>query len=433
MPPSVPATPPLPAAGQDVTRLRDLSPMQWKGGIAAWLGWFFDGLDSYLYILVAVPFVTILLQTKAEDPAIDRYGSYIQAAFLVGWALGGAVFGRLGDRFGRSRTMSWTILTYALCTGLSGLAQNWQELMLFRFLAALGIGGEWAAGSSLVSETWPRKWRPWVSSALQSAYQCGILLASATSFLLAPYSPRWVFLIGILPALVVFWMRRAIPETEEWHKAKAENAGVAKPPTVADLFRGEIRRTTILTILVCSVALITVWGFLFWSPQQLRKLPDIAALDKKSQGHYVAICTAIGMIVGICGNFFAGMLARFIGYRKAMALMFLGGLVSLFLTYHFPHDSRAMLLWVPLCHFFVQGVFGLFPLYVPPLFPTLLRTTGAGFSYNVGRLAAAVGTVVFGIVATNINRSTALEAIGYVYIPGLLIACFIPEPNAKTE
>src|SRR5438876_902148 len=141
------------SSGHEVTRLRDLSPQQWKSGVAAWLGWMFDGLDMHLYILVAIPFVTILLKTHDKDPRVSFYSSWIQAAFLIGWAQGGGLFGRIGDRLGRSRALMLTILTYALFTGLSVFAQSWWDLMIYRFLAALGIGGEWAIGASLISET----------------------------------------------------------------------------------------------------------------------------------------------------------------------------------------------------------------------------------------------------------------------------------------
>src|SRR5438105_2600580 len=156
-------------SGQDVTRLQDLSPQQWKSGIAAWLGWLFDGLDMHLYVLVAAPFVAELLGTENErDPQVGYYSSWIQAAFLIGWALGGGFFGRIADRVGRSRALMLTILTYAAFTGLSYFAQTWWQLLAFRFLAALGIGGEWAIGASLLSETWPRRWRPWMAAVLQT-------------------------------------------------------------------------------------------------------------------------------------------------------------------------------------------------------------------------------------------------------------------------
>src|SRR5262249_32556127 len=204
----------LPVAGAEPepTRLRDLSAQQWKSGIAAWLGWLFDGLDMHLYVLVAAPFVTELLRVGNEkDALVGYYSSWIQATFLIGWALGGGFFGRIAARLGRSRALVLTVLTYALFTGLSFFAETWWQLLLFRFLAALGIGGEWAVGASLLSETWTRRWRPWMAAVLQTGVNLGVILASLANFLLAGYPPRTVFLVGVLPAFLVLWIRRAVP------------------------------------------------------------------------------------------------------------------------------------------------------------------------------------------------------------------------------
>src|SRR5438132_4267965 len=188
----------------EIQSWRDLTPGQWKSGIAAWLGWLFDGLDMHLYVLVAAPFVAELLGVASDkDPAVGYYSSWIQAAFLIGWALGGGFFGRVADRLGRSRALMLTILTYALFTGMSFFAQTWWQLLIFRFLAALGIGGEWAVGASLLSETWPKRWRPWIAAVLQTGVNVGILLALLANYLLASFPSRAVFLVGVLPAFLV--------------------------------------------------------------------------------------------------------------------------------------------------------------------------------------------------------------------------------------
>src|SRR5437867_8619669 len=189
----------------EATALHHLSRAQWRSGIAAWLGWTFDGLDMHLYTLVAAPFVAQLLGgLSTTDPRVGRYGSIIQGGFLLGWALGGGFFGRIGDRLGRARALSLTVLTYAAFTGLSFFAHAWWHLLIFRFLAALGIGGEWAVGASLLSETWPRKWRPWIAAVLQSGVNIGVLAAVLANVVLAKAPPRFLFLLGVLPALLVF-------------------------------------------------------------------------------------------------------------------------------------------------------------------------------------------------------------------------------------
>src|SRR4051812_14316915 len=264
----------LPASPRDATRLSEISPQQWKSGIAAWLGWLFDGLELHLYTLVATPLVILLLHASStSDPAVKEKSAYIQAAFLIGWALGGAFFGRLGDRLGRSRTLALTVLTYAACTGLCAFAQTWWQLMIFRFVAALGIGGEWAVGASLLSETWPKAWRPWISAVLQSAVNLGILFGAAVVALLFsmknPPPERYVFLVGVLPAILVFWIRRHVPEPEAWQHAHVDEAS---RPGVRDLFRGAVAPITGMISIVCALSLSAWWLFLFWHAQHLRKI-----------------------------------------------------------------------------------------------------------------------------------------------------------------
>jgi MFS family permease len=417
---------PVAAAPAEARHIRELSPEQWKSGLAAWLGWLFDGLDMHLYTLVAAPFVMELVAAASPaDPMVREKSSWIQAAFLVGWALGGGFFGRLGDRLGRSRALSLTILTYAVFTGLSFLAQAWWHLLVFRFLAALGIGGEWAVGSSLLSETWPRKWRPWIAAVLQSGVNLGILIACLAVYVLAAFPPRSVFLVGILPALMVFWIRRNVPEPTEWREARAsvKHAG----PGVGDLFRGEVLPITLKTIAVCACSLSAWWAFQFWHPQHLRNLPELAGWARPDRERLVTKAFFLVILVSIFGNFAAGGLARLVGYRRAIASMCLGLGLAMLGTFAVPRGHEALVyFWFPLVGFF-SGVFGLFTMYMPPLFPTLLRTTGAGFCYNIGRIAAAFGTVFFGLFAPVGDFSTALVYAGSLLLPATFFALLAPD------
>jgi MFS family permease len=420
---------PASTASPEVRSLRDLSPQQWKSGIAAWLGWLFDGLDMHLYVLVAAPFVAQLIGADdTRHPYVGRYSSWIQAAFLVGWALGGGFFGRVGDRIGRSRALSLTILTYALFTGLAFFAQTWWQLLIVRFLAALGIGGEWAVGASLLSETWPSLWRPWVAAVLQTGVNVGILLASLTTFVLAGWSPRVVFLVGVLPALFVLWIRREVPETDEWHAAR--DAANGSQPGIADLFRGGVRRTAILTILVCSVSLSAHWAFIFWYQQHLRNLPDVIDLSAARKNELASTANMLVISASIAGNFLAAGLARATGYRLSIAILCLAYSASMVVAYAVPRGHTALMTLLP----FIgasSGLFALFTMYLPPLFPTLLRTTGAGFCYNIGRIAAAVGTVVFGLFSNVGDYRLALLCAGLLFVPAALLALRLPEPSER--
>jgi len=409
----------------ETARLRDLSPEQWKSGAAAWLGWLFDGLDMHLYVLVATPFVAELLQVSDQkDDLVKSCSAWIQAAFLIGWALGGSFFGIVGDRLGRSRTLMLTIFTYALFTGLSYFAQAWWHLLIFRFLAALGIGGEWAVGASLLSETWPKRWRTWLAAVLQTAVNLGVMLAAVASYVLADFPVRTVFLVGLLPAVLVLWIRRAVPETAEWHEAQAQ-ANQARPGFL-DLFRGRVRRTTILTLLVCALTLTAHWAFLFWLPAHLRSLPELRHLGDGDMNRLVGRFVWVVVIASITGNFVASALAHWFGYRRAIAILCVGYFLSLLATFGVSHGELGLQIGcmaAGLC----QGIFALFTMYLPPLFPTLLRTTGAGFCYNIGRIAAGLGTVFFALFASVGDYGLALVYASFLFLPAAAIAWFMPD------
>jgi MFS family permease len=413
----------------EIRTLRELSPQQWRSGAAAWLGWMFDGLDMHLYTLVAIPFVAHLLgDLPTKDPQVVARSSWIQAAFLVGWAVGGGFFGRVGDRLGRSRTLSLTILTYALFTGLSYFAQSWQQLLVFRFMAALGIGGEWAVGASLLSETWPRAWRPWIAAVLQSAVNIGVLIAATAGMLLSERSDQTVFLVGIVPALLVFWIRRQVPETVEWTDAKHKARG--QTPSVSALFGPKVWRISVLTILVCSLSLTPHWAFMYWAFQHLRRVPVVVDWSDSQRQVLVSVALILVMTASIAGNFFAAWLAKMWGYRWSIGAMCLAYFLAMWWTYREPREYRDLLAWLSVCGF-CQGVFALFTMYMPPLFPTLLRTTGAGFCYNIGRLVAAAGTVFFGGFADADGFRHVLLNASYLFLPAMLIATILP--HARDE
>ena len=409
-------------------RLGDITRGQWRSGTAAWLGWLFDGLEIHLYTLVATPLVIHLLGAAGSaDPAVKEKSAYIQGAFLVGWALGGAFFGRLGDRLGRSRALSLTILTYALCTGLCAASQTWWQLMVFRFLAALGIGGEWAVGAALLAETWPCPWRPWLAAVLQTSVNLGIIAAAGLVGLLSllPHPPqeRWVFLIGVAPAFLVFWIRRRVPESDEWREA---GRGAARPG-VRDLFRGGVGRVTLHTSAVCALSLSGWWLFQFWHPQHLRRLLEAAGTPPALATREVSAAFLLLNVVAIAGNFAAGAAASRIGNRRAIMAMLAGMFAAMVGALAVPRGFSEMAwFWCPLVGFF-SGVFGLFTMYLPPLFPTLLRTTGAGFCYNIGRLAAAAAAVVFGWFAPAGDFRLALLASGGLVLAAAVWTGMLPD------
>jgi hypothetical protein len=222
----------------------------------------------------------------------------------------------------------------------------------------------------------------------------------------------------------VLWIRRAVPEPEEWQTAHL-HSGPAQPHFV-ELFRGSVRRITLLTLVVCALSLTAHWAFLFWYLNHLRNLPDLAGLDDAAMNQMVSKVGLYVTLISTLGNFVAAALAQWLGYRRAIALLCLGYFLSLFWTYSAPrsHDS----LWygyaaIATC----QGIFALFTMYLPPLFPTLLRTTGAGFCYNIGRIAAGLGTVFFGLFSKVGDYRLALLYSAFLLLPAAAVAWFLPE------
>ena len=409
----------------EATGFRSLTSQQKKSGLAAWLGWMFDGLDMHIYTLVATPFVAQLLVLPRTDKQVGEKGALINAAFLIGWALGGAFFGRIGDVMGRSRALCLTILCYAGFTGLSAISTEWWHLMVFRFLSALGIGGEWAVGASLLSETWPKRWRPWIAATLQTAVNIGVLLACFFGYLFENAEPRYIFLVGVFPALIVLWIRRAVPETDEWHAARA---GSEKPPGLTDLFRGTAAKTTWIVLAICGVSLTAHWTFMFWQQKYIRDLPEVRDLSSAGQNRAAVIALMVLMAGSILGNYAAAAVARAVGYRKTVVSFCLIYSVVMGVTFLEARAHLAVLIgffFIGLC----QGVFGLFTMCLPPLFPTLLRTTGAGFCYNIGRLIAAGGTVFFGLFTKVGDVRQALLYAAILFIPAAGLACWLPEPK----
>ena len=461
--------------------LRDLTPEQKKSGLAAWLGWMFDGLDMHIYTLVATLFVAILVNASMTSDAFktmdingdgrivaaewastealtvaDRNGdgaisveeydvfaaksqtgsdivktraSWIQAAFLVGWAIGGAFFGRIGDLMGRARALSFTVLTYAVFTGMSFFATEWWHLLIFRFLAALGIGGEWAVGSTLLAETWPKAWRPWTAAVLQTGVNIGVLIACGAGVLLSGQHPKYIFLIGVAPALLVFWIRSHVPEPAAWSAAQT---GGPKPG-VMDLFRGRTLRVTLPSIGVCAFSLTAWWAFMFWQAQHVRSLDEAKAMTATERDHLVYVGFALIIGISIIGNFVAGWLAKMWGYKAALVCMFAGFVVTMTCAFGVPHEIGPLVyFWLPAVGFW-SGVFGLFTMMLPPLFPTLLRTTGAGFCYNIGRIAAAVGTIFAAWITKGENYRTTLLFDGFLFIPAIIFALLLPLKDTPEE
>src|SRR5687767_5959441 len=241
----------------------------WIVLIIAALGWLFDTMDQNLFNLVRTDSMRELLKDhpQGKDPAyVKVVGSWVTAAFLVGWSVGGFVFGVLGDRIGRTGTMIITILIYAFFTGLSGLAWNWQSYAVMRFMTGLGVGGEWAAGAAIVAEVFPSRSRPMALGFLQALSAVGNMMAAVIVFLLAGLSWRWAYAVGALPALLVLWIRRSVKEPEKWKEAKERASFGKEMGNISELITNPVlRRNTIAALMMAVAGQGVLWGIGFWS------------------------------------------------------------------------------------------------------------------------------------------------------------------------
>lgn len=397
--------------------------------LAAFLGWMFDGLEMGIFPLVARP---ALQQMQAAggittDAFVGHWMGIITALFLVGAAFGGLAFGWLGDRIGRVRAMSLSILCYSLFTGLAYFAQEPWHLGLSRFLAALGMGGEWSLGVALVMEVWPERHRPMLAGVIGAAANVGFALIGIVGiwFHVTQESWRFVLLIGALPAVLTFLIRLFVPESERWQQAAA--AAPDRKPLREILSSGHLR-TTLLATAFCAIVLIGTWGSVQWLPLWADQMTGGIVPQAKA---VTTMLSGIGAIIGcVLGGWLGGRFGRRITYFG----MCLGSLLTCALLFRGISDYGVPFLVMT---FVVGGItaafFGWFPLYLPEIFPTRIRATGQGLAYNAGRIFAAVGALQMGSLMQFFDGSYARAGavITLIYGLGLVLIWFAPETKGR--
>jgi len=411
---------------------------QWLVLFVAWLGWVFDSMDATIYALVMHPALHDLLHTTSAGPAsadvIGWYGGIIFSVFLIGWAIGGVLFGVVADNFGRTRVLVVTILVYAVFTGLAALSRTWWQLALFRFLTALGIGGEWAAGASLVAEVWPERERARAAGLLQSAWAVGFLVAAIVVLALRNQGWRIAFVVGVAPAVVALLVRLWVKEPERWVNAHAaeRQSRTRSLPKLLELFGPGMARSTLVGSGLAFVAVFGLWGATNWTPILVRALPDLRELSPPDLTSRVSYATMMLNVGAVFGYLSFGPLAERLGRRPIFASMCVGSLIMLPITFLVPRSYNQVLLLLPLLGFFNNGIFSGFPIYLPELYPTRIRATGAGFCFNVGRAVASTGPFLTGYLVTALGSfGRAASAVAVIYLLGLFVLLFAPETRGK--
>jgi len=369
------------------------------------------------------------------------------SVMLVGWAFGGIVFGILADYIGRTKALTFTILIYSLFTGLSALANNWWQLSIFRFITGLGLGGEWAAGAALVAEVWPDRLRARAGAILQSAAAFGFSFAAAINLWVGVHSWRYVFLVGAFPALLVLFVRMIVKEPESWtavrqerRRAKAEGRAKSELDTftLKQLFGARLRRDTLVASALAFVVLLGLWGGTMWIPAAIREIagPATAGMNGPEAQRYLNDQASYGILLlnagSLFGYLFFGPLADALGRRPAFLTYFIGALVLFPVTFLGTSSITALFALVPLVGIFTLGVTSGFPIYLPELFPTQVRTTGVGFCYNLGRIVTAGGVFITGyLVGLFGSYAKAASAVSLVYLVGMVVLLFARETRRQ--
>ncbi|MBD2183006.1 MFS transporter [Aerosakkonema funiforme] len=416
-----------------------LSRYQWTVLFAAWLGWGFDLFDFILFNYVAPNCVPTLLNLTIGSPEAKAATFYwtgvMTSVLLLGWAIGGVMFGKLADRIGRTKTLLLTILIYSLGTASCAFAPNIWILMLCRFLASLGIGGEWAAGVTMVAEVMPEKRRVEAAALLCTAAPAGHFLATCVNFAIAgmllPQSPevswRYIFMCGLIPAVVAAIVRLFVKEPEVWLK----NAGKIAPPRIRELFNPENLPATISGLLLAITAIVTGSICGSFIPVVAAGLAQSVALERSLDATATQVlieqwktiasnCLTLGSLIG---TLLTAVVAKLLGRKIMFSLYFFLSSAAILIIFGLSIPPEVQLYLFFFIGLSVFGIFGSFSYYLPELFPTRLRATGSGFCYNAGRVVAAAGPFLVGYLASQessfSSASVTLFWVGFLPLLGL--------------
>jgi MFS family permease len=398
--------------------------MQWLILFVAWLGWVFDIFDQALFNLAKVPMLTEML--GPDSKISGKVDALLLSVFLVGWAVGGLIFGVLADRWGRTKTMLVTILLYCAFTGLTALCREPWQVGVARFLTALGIGGEWAAGVALVAEALPDRARAGAASLIQSAAAVGPILAALTNLVMKGQPWQYLFVIGIFPAFLCLIIRTQIREPDK-SRIALDNPG----SPLKELFATpQWRRNAIIAMIIGVVGIAGAGTASYWAPNLVKSvsagLPK-AILDERTS--YLTMLSHVGTLLGV---FLVPWLCQVYGRKRTILTFFILAPVTLLIGLSSPTYEK-LLIFMPMVNFFAIGISASFVLYFPELFPTRMRATGAGLAYNVGRLFYVPIPLITGYLIDKLGGGVAMAVVltGSIYLIGILAVPFAPETKGK--
>lgn len=449
---------------------RTLTPNHWFVFTVASLAWMFDCLDQQLFILARDNAVKALSAAGTSGPELKSLGGWAQSIFVAGWALGGLIFGSVGDRIGRAKTLSITVLIYSLCTGLSAFSRDVSEFMIYRALTGLGVGGVFGLAVALVADSLPELARPKALGLLQALSAVGNVTAGLIAMALAEMDPmnswKYLFWIGAVPAFLCIFIMFRLKEPVKWVAARDASrlAGGKAMGSYGSLF-GEVqwRRPAILGMILCVSGVVGLWGVGFFSGALIGPAIENALKAQNPAITPAALAagkqwwTAANLIVQNIGAFFGMILFAKLAHRYGRKTVFAFGFLAAFAAtiYFYKNFQTKSDIWMTgLMGFCQLSIFAGFAIYLPELFPTRLRSTGVSFCYNVGRFIAATGPITLGGLQKYLSEKAvaALPAtadalskadaqltafrnaacwLACIYVIGLLVLPFLPETKGR--
>ena len=426
------------------------------------LAWLFDCLDQQLFIIARNPAISALLPPGTAPEVLKQWGSNSTAIFVAGWATGGLVFGALGDRIGRARMLTFMVLLYSLCTGLSALSRNVVEFSIYRFITGLGVGGVFGLAVALIADSLPDRARPNALGLLQTLSAVGNVTAGLiavtvghleTTSIKPGSAWRYMFLIGALPAFLCVFIQWRLKEPEKWVKARQEGkkTGARFGSYASLLGEARWRKPALLGMLLCVAGVVGLWGVGFFSPELVG---DVIAKALKAENVAPAqvpgkrlMWTGINMIMQNLGSFLGMIaftkLANQYGRKPVFAVSFVAAFLSTVTVFKFLSQPWHIFVLVPIMGFCQLALFAGFAIYLPELFPLRLRSTGTSFCYNVGRFIAASGPFTLGILQARlaegaVTADAKLEAfrnaccyVSGIFLVGLIALMFLPETKGQ--
>ena len=411
----------------------------WYAGVtrAHWLmlaiasaGWIFDAFEGQLFNLTRGDLLAEMLHVTPDSPAVKQWGDIFLGIFLAGGTVGGWLFSSLADKWGRNPVMALTILCYSVFSGLTAFTHELWQVGVLRFLVAMGVGGEWAVAAALVSEVFPQKARAHAGCIFHASSVLGLWAAALTGMAVGS-EWRTAYLVGLVPALLVFWVRAGIKEPETWQTARVAKADCMG--SYRELLREpKWRKPALLGMSLAMVGMATFWGVTVAGQDLCKDVliksgltgPTAAAKAKFAYGIVQSAGGGLGLLC-------FGPLSAWLGRRMAFGLMHVAALVVVPLTCYWPTTYEGMLCVLPIYGFFTLGIHAGYAVYFPELFPNHLRATGAGFCFNTGRLLAAPVLFLSGSWKASLGNQAGVALLSGFFLFGLVVIVFLRETKGR--